>query len=111
MIFDRWPPTVIALGPRSTDDEPLEWVTLMRAAIFGLGQTLRVPVTLFDTDEHIATGLGAGDISRGNGLKSLILKQMPDFHSNKKRVILATATAMAGATQMRNTMSREERAV
>lgn len=111
MIFDRWPPAVIALGPRSTDDEPLEWVTFMRTAIFSLGKSLRVPVVLFDSDERIATGMGADDISRGNGLKTLIKKQMPDFTSNKRRVVLATATAMAAAIQVRNSMSREERVI
>ena len=109
MIFDRWPPTVIALGPRSTDDEPIEWVTFMRTAIFSLGQAIRVPVVLFDTDLQIALGMGVEDTSRG--LKTLVRQQMPTFNSNKRRVIVATAAAIAGATQVRNTLSREERAV
>jgi hypothetical protein len=51
------------------------------------------------------------DFGRPSGLKTLIRKQMPDFNSNKRRVILATATAMAGAIQVRSSMSREERVV
>ena len=108
IIFYRWPPTVIALGPRSSEEEPLEWVVLMRTAMFELGRSLRVPVVLFDTDEAVARGLGAHDLGRGNGLKSLVRKQMGSFTSNKRRVILATATAMAGATQIQNTLSIKE---
>lgn len=111
MIFERWPPAVIGLGPASTDDEPLEWIAFMRAAIFEVGKALHVPVVLFDTDERIAQGLGARDLRRGSGLKSLIRRELPEFTSNKRRVILATATAMAGATQIQNTLSREERVI
>jgi hypothetical protein len=106
MIFYRWPPAVISLGPPSSNDEPFEWVVLMRTAVFELGRSLKVPVTLFDDDAALAHGLGAIELgARGNGLKALVQKQMPTFGSNKRRVILATATAMAGATQVRNTMS------
>lgn len=110
MIFRRWPPAVIGLGPPSTDDEPLEWIGFMRAGVFELGKYWRVPVMLFDTDERVAAGM-EGHVGKGSGLKSLIKKNMPDFCSNKKRVILATATALAGATQVRNSLSREERAI
>lgn len=110
-VFHRWPPAVIGLGPPSTDDEPIEWVAFMRAAIFQFGSALHVPVVLFDTDQHVAQGLGVPRLGPSGGLKSLIRKQMPEFSSNKRRVILATATAMAGAVQIQNTMSREERVV
>ena len=110
-VFERWPPTVISLGPPSTDDEPPEWVAFMRTAIFGVGQMLRVPVLLFDTDQRIGLALGSPDLRRGNGLKSLIRRQLPTFDSNKKRVVMATAAAMAGAFQVANTLSREERAI
>jgi hypothetical protein len=84
----------------------------MRAAIFEVGKWRRIPVALFDTDERLALSLGAdGRAVRGSGLKTLIRKQMPGFSSNKPRIILATATAMAGAIQVRNTLSREERAL
>lgn len=108
-IFDRWPPAIISLGPPSADDEPLLWVSFMRMGVFELGKSLRVPVQLFDTDDAIARGLGAEDVGRGSGLKTLIRKQLPHFSSNKRRVILSTATAMAGATVIRNSMSREEK--
>ena len=110
-LFERWPPTVIGLGPPSTDDEPLEWVVFMRTAIFEVGRMLRVPVELFDTDERMGLVLGSPDLRRGNGLKSLIRRQLPEFKSNKKRVIMATAAAMAGAIQVSSTLSREERAI
>lgn len=105
-IFDRWPPAVIALGPPSTDDEPLEWVVFMRAGLFEIGKYLRIPVVLFDTDEKIAEGLGAEGVGRGNGLKTLIRKRMASFNSNKRRVILSTATAMAGAVRVQESLSR-----
>jgi hypothetical protein len=105
IIFDRWPPTVIALGPPSTDDEPIEWVVFMRSAIFELGGYLGVPVELFDTDEKIAEGLGAEDCGRGNGLKSLVRRRISTFNSNKRRVILATATALAGANRLESSLS------
>jgi hypothetical protein len=101
MYFHRWPPGVIALGPPSEKDEPLEWIVFMRSAMFELGKSLRVPVVLFDTDEAVARGLGA---TGGTGLKALIRRQMPNFSSNKRRVILSTATAMAGAAQNRSTL-------
>ena len=96
--FSRWPPGVIALGPPSEKSEPIEWIVFMRSAVFELGKSLRVPVELFDTDEAVARSLGA---SGGTGLKALIRRQMPEFSSNKRRVILSTATAMAGATRLR----------
>lgn len=100
IIFDRWPPGVIALGPPSSDAEALESVVLMRTAMFELGRSLRVPVVLFDRDADVGRGLGAYDLSRGNGLKSLVKRRVASFSSNKKRVILATATAIAGALQV-----------
>jgi hypothetical protein len=100
IIFDRWPPAVISIGPRSTDDEPLEWVMFMRAAMFELGKSLRVPVTLFDDDRALALGLGAEAGARGSGLKTLVRRRLPEFCSNKRRVILATATAIAGASRI-----------
>lgn len=103
IIFDRWPPRLIALGPPSDADEPIEWVVFMRSAVFELGKSINVPVRLFDTDDDLAIGLGAAHRGRGAGLKTLIQKQLPDFTSNKRRVILSTATAMAGALQIRNT--------
>lgn len=108
-VFDRWPPAVISLGPPSSDDEPIEWITLMRAAIFELGRWRKIPVLVFDDDVQIARGLGAPDIGRGSSLKALVRRQMPNFSSNKRRIILATATAMAGATQFR-TQLREAQA-
>lgn len=112
IIFYRWPPAVIALGPPSSDEEKLEWVVLMRTAVFELGRSLKVPVVLFDTDDAIATGLGVVDLhTRGSGLKALVQKQLPDFGSNKKRLILATATAIAGARQARDFASREGNAL
>jgi len=101
IFFDRWPPTVIALGPPSTPEEPLESVVLMRTAMFELGRSLRVPVVLFDSAEDLGRGLGAHDLGRGNGLKSLVKRRIRSFTSNKKRVVLATATALAGALQVR----------
>ena len=111
MIFERWPPAVIGLGPPSSDEEPMEWVAFMRTGLFEMGRFTGVPVVLFDTDDHLLTGLGEPELGRRNGLKTLIRRQLPTFSSNKKRVILATATAMAGATRVRNTLSREERAL
>jgi hypothetical protein len=102
IIFDRWPPAVIAIGPPSAPEEPLESVVLMRTAMFELGRSLRVPVVLFDRAEDVGRGLGAYDLSRGNGLKSLVKRRIESFTSNKKRVVLATATAMAGALQIKN---------
>jgi hypothetical protein len=99
IIFDRWPPGVIALGPASTESEPLESIVLMRTAMFELGRSLRVPVVLFDRDEDIGRALGVPDLRRGNGLKSLLKRQIQTFTSNKPRVIRATATAIAGAIQ------------
>lgn len=106
IIFDRWPPGVIAIGPASTEDEPLESVVLMRTAMFELGRSLRVPVQLFDRDEDIGRALGVSDLRRGNGLKSLVKKQINSFASNKPRVIRATATAMAGAVKVGNSPLR-----
>lgn len=102
IIFDRWPPSVIALGPPSAPEEPLESIVLMRTAMFELGRSLRVPVVLFDRAEDVGRGLGACDLSRGNGLKSLVRRRIESFSSNKKRVVLATATAMAGALKITN---------
>lgn len=106
MFFDRWPPGVIALGPPSEKTEPLEWIVFMRSAMFELGKSLRVPVVLFDTDAAVARALGAVEGRGGTGLKSLIRREMPRFSSNKRRVILSTATAMAGAMQQRSLLDR-----
>ncbi len=101
IFFDRWPPGVIALGPPSEKTEPIEWIVFMRSAVFELGKSLRVPVVLFDTDAALSRALGAAEGRGGTGLKALIRREMPRFSSNKRRVILSTATAMAGATQFR----------
>lgn len=109
IIFDRWPPAVISLGPPSTDDEPLEWVMFMRAAMFELGKSLRVPVTLFDSNSALAIGLGAELGTRGSGLKTLVRQRLPEFHSNKRRVVLATATAIAGAARVQSLYGEENK--
>lgn len=100
IIFDRWPPVVIALGPPSGDDEPLEWVAFMRGMVFELGKSIGVPVVLFDDDQALGRALGVQTLTRGNGLKKLIKKQIRSFRSEKVRVIRSTASAMAGARQM-----------
>lgn len=97
ILFDRWPPGVIALGPPSSTEEPLEWIVFMRTAMFELGKSVNVPVVLYDSNDSIARALG-GVRGRG-GLRSLIKKHCPAFSSNKPRTILSTATAIAGAVQ------------
>lgn len=106
-IFLRWPPTIIGLGPPSTADEPIEWVTFMRTAVFELGKAVGIPVVLFDTDEHLSRALALESGRASVGLKTLVQKQMPRFKSNKRRVILATATALAGAAHLRARQSME----
>lgn len=108
MVFDRWPPAVIGLGPPSTGDEPTEWVVFMRTAVFELGKSLRVPVELFDDDQALAIGLGGTGKSsgRGVGLKSLVQGRLPEFRSNKRRLILATAAAMAGGDRVLQGMEK-----
>lgn len=106
-IFLRWPPTVIGLGPPSSEEEPLEWVTFMRTAVFELGKSVGIPVVLFDTDENLSRALALESGRASSGLKTLIQKQMPHFKSNKRRVILATATALAGAAHLRARQSME----
>jgi hypothetical protein len=108
IFFDRWPPGVIALGPPSDKQEPIEWIIFMRTAIFELGKSLQVPVLLFDSDEAIARTLGARTRGRGSGLKALIRRKMPGFGSNKRRVILSTATALAGVAQYKQIHHQEE---
>ncbi len=106
-IFDRWPPSVIGLGPPSTADEPPEWVIFMRTAVLELGKYVGIPVVLFDTDKHLVRVLSAEAGYASLGLKTLVQKQMPGFVSNKRRVILATATALAGAAHLRARESME----
>lgn len=98
VIFERWPPGVIALGPPSEKDEPIEWVIFMRSAMFELGKSLNVPVQLYDHESSILRTLNRPD--ERSGLKTLIKRQLPEFRSNKRRIILSTATAMAGARQV-----------
>lgn len=97
-FFDRWPPAVIALGPPSTNDEPLEWIVFMRTAMFELGKSINVPVLVYEDDKALVRQLG--DPLARAGLKTLLKSRLPEFSSNKRRTILSTATAMAGAVKM-----------
>jgi len=102
IFFDRWPPAVIALGPPAAKDEPLEWVIFMRTAMFELGKSVGVPVICFEDDASIARAL-APDAPRA-GLKGLIRQNLPGFASNKRRTILSTGSAMAGAVKIASTL-------
>lgn len=97
-FFDRWPPTVIALGPPGSSTEPLEWIVFMRTAMFELGKSVGVPVLCYEDDAALAQVLGP-DAPRA-GLKTLIQRRLPVFASNKRRTILSTAAAMAGAVKI-----------
>lgn len=97
-FFDRWPPAVIALGPPSTNTEPIEWVIFMRTAMFELGKSLNVPVLVYEDDKALVRELG--DPTQRAGLKTILRSKLPEFTSNKRRTILSTATAMAGAVKI-----------
>lgn len=99
-IFMRWPPAVIGLGPPSSEEESVEWVMFMRTAVLELGKSVGIPVVLFDTDKHLIAALHNNNVRPGSGLKALVRCQVPRFRSNKKRVILATATALAAAAHI-----------
>lgn len=96
ILFERWPPAVIALGPPADPREPLEWVVFMRTAMFELGKGINVPVLLYDSDAAIVETLGG--VGRV-GLKTMIKRYCPSFSSNKPRNIRSTAAAIAGAVQ------------
>ncbi len=98
IFFDRWPPAVIALGPPGSRNEPLEWIVFMRTAIFELGKGVGVPVLCYEDDASIARVLAPEEPR--TGLKILIQRRLPDFGSNKRRTILSTASAMAGAVKI-----------
>jgi len=105
IIFDRWPPAVIGLGPPANAKEPLEWIAFMRAAVFEMCKPLQLPVVLFDTDQHLKQCLGAPSPRGGPSLKKLLQRELPSFRSDKQSMIRATASAIGGAVYIRN---REE---
>ncbi len=104
ILFERWPPGVIALGPPVDPREPIEWIVFMRTAMFELGKGINVPILLFDDESAIARALGSGGARIG--LKRLIKRYCPAFNSNKRRNVISTAAAVAGAVQH---LSRSEK--
>lgn len=108
VVLERDPPAVIALGPPSVKAEPLEWVMFMRASILEMGKWSGVPVLIFDTEDDVARALGAESAGRGSGLKTLLRKKLGHFASNERRVILATATSLAGALREKDRKAREK---
>jgi len=102
VILERHPPTVLALGPPVERGEPPEFVTEMRLMMRSIAALIRVPVVEYSEEESVITALdfGAARSRAKRRLNGLVAHHLGMRHSTNRRIVLATATALAAAFTM-----------
>ena len=107
VVFDRDPPAVLALGPPLDPEEPGRNVDSVRTVLLSLAMGLRARVVSFDTEEdirealtvHYGDDMTVGARGLGKAVRCSLATALP---SKNRRVLLATATALAGAFQIKD---------
>lgn len=107
VVFDRDPPAVLALGPPLDPGEPGRSVEAVHTVLLSLAMGLRARVVSFQTERDVREALSAhyGDemtIGERGLRKAVRCSLSASLPSKNRRVVLATATALAGAFRVRH---------
>jgi len=109
-VFDRDPPAVLALGPPLDPEEPSRSVDSVRTVMLALAMGLRARVVQFETEEDVRLALRAHygeDVTVGvRGLRKAVRYALAsELPTKNRRILLAAASALAGAFQVKNELS------
>lgn len=95
IVLDRHPPAVLAFGPPCDPTEDPANVALVRLALRTIGDLLRIPVYDFGTYDLLQAAFTVDDPRAVSAYVRRAVNRAP--LSRDKRVLLATAAAVAGA--------------
>jgi len=98
VVLDRNPPAVVVLAPQADPREAPEHIALVRLGLMALGQAFRVPILDLHDPEALYAALG---VEGSKGVASTLRDAVrgPSAVSRDRRVLLATAAAVAGWRQ------------
>jgi hypothetical protein len=107
VVFGRDPPAVLALGPPLDPSEPGRSVEAVRTVLLSLALGLRARVVAFDTErdvrdaltDHYGDEMTIGERGLRKAVRCSLASPLP---SKNRRVVLATAVALAGAFRVRS---------
>jgi hypothetical protein len=98
VVLDRNRPAVVVLAPQADPREPPEHIALVRLGLMALGQAFHVPILDLHDPVALYAALGiAGSKAMASTLRSAV--RGPSAVSRDRRVLLATAAAVAGGRQ------------
>ena len=104
VVFDRDPPALLSLGPPTDLGEPALHVEVVCKALTMLAMAIGARIARFPTEPEVRSALGSmyeqevGPRSLRKAVQCSLLGRLP---TTNRRVLVATATAIAGAYQAR----------
>jgi len=93
VVRERYPPTLIAIGPPNRENEPADHVAAAREMLHLLARFLSIPTITLDTDD-ISRVLKK---HRRESLARAVERRLETPIGGDRWVVLATATALVGA--------------
>jgi hypothetical protein len=98
LIFERHTPALVVLGPPSKLKEPPEHTQAVRMLLRVIAEGMRVPVVELPEKDEMISALGADQRSWRRTVDERLRSPMS---SHDRRIVLATATAIAGLNTFR----------
>lgn len=100
VVLDRHPPAIIVLGPPANPHEAPEAIGVVRLALFAIGQTFGVRVLDLGDPKALYAALG---VSQSRALTGEFRDGIAGdvVVPRDKRILVATAAAIAGARMVR----------
>lgn len=97
LVFERHTPALVVLGPASKTNEPDEHVNGVRMLLRVIAEGVRVPVIELPDKLDMIAALGADQRSWRRSVDDRLREPI----SHDRRIVLATATALAGLNTFR----------
>jgi hypothetical protein len=107
VVFERDPPTVLALGPPLNPEEPEGHIEIVRGVLVAMATGLKARIVTFDERKQVQRTLErmydgrmeVGERGLRKAVRCALTEPLPTVN---RRVMLATAVALAGAHEVRS---------
>lgn len=107
VVLDRHPPAALSIGPPLDPKEPTRHVEPVRSLLMSVAMGLRARVVTFETERdlrrsfsrHYGEDMHVGERGLRRAVRCALASPLP---TKDRRVMLATATALAGAFEIRS---------
>lgn len=109
VVLERQPPGIVAFGPPLDPKEPVKHADAVVAVLSDLGRLFGARLVHFTDEEEMreeltsALGVRVGERGVRKAVSDLLIGQLP---SSNRRVVIATAVALAGVWRVRGQQLR-----